>query len=174
MDSKSQFNSPDLQKIFKQIEPILTQHKVQLDQVSADIKEVERFLRACSIHFPFRYCCSEHLKGIEEDHFNHSSKQIRCLDYLCWGKSKDGQYRLLYEAEEQVVLCQDGAFQAKKETRIVTSRPLIEAKVKIRLELYPKLPNFLEEMTKALQPLKTEMAHREIANSLKNIQNGRH
>ena len=62
MDSKSHFNSPDLQKVFQQIEPILTQHKVQLDQVSADIKEVERFLRACGIHFPFVTAAMKGLK----------------------------------------------------------------------------------------------------------------
>lgn len=172
MDSKSHFNSPDLAKVVKQIEPILTQHKVQLDQVSADIKEVERFLRACSIHFPFRFCCNERMKAVEEEPHGKTSKQIRCLDYLCWGKSKDGQYRLLYEAEEQVIVCQEDSFQTKKEKRIVTSRPLIEAKVKIRLEFYPKLPQFLEEIAKALQPVQTEMAHHEIATSLENIKNG--
>ena len=171
MDSKSQFNSPHLQKVFQQIEPILSQHKVQLDQVSADIKEVERYLRACGIHFPFRYCCNEHIKLIEEDPFDQSTKQIRCLDYLCWGKSKDGQYRLLYESEEQLIICREAMFQAKKENRIVTSRPLIEAKVKVRLELYPKLPVFLEEIAKALQPMQTENAHREITNSLENFKN---
>ena len=98
---------------------------------------------------------------------------MRCLDYLCWGKSKDGQYRLLYEAEEQTVIRQEGALQAKRENWVVTSRPLIEAKVKVRLELYPKLPVFLEEIAKALQPMQTELAHKEIANSLENIKNGK-
>ena len=173
MDPKSQFNSPDLQKVCQQIEPILSQHKQQLDQISADIKEVERFLRGCGIRFPSRLACSDLIRTVEEDPLDQSSRQIRVLDYIGWGKSKDGQFRLLYESEEQMMTCRDGVYQTQKAHLPVECRPLIEAKVRVRLELYPILPKFLEEIAKTLQPMQTQVAHQEITTSLENIKNGK-
>ncbi len=166
MESKSNFNSPELQKAFEHIEPILTQHKTQLDQISSDIKEVERFIRGCGVHFPFRFLCRERTKVIDEDPFHHQKREMLYRDYLCWDKSKDGQFRLLYEVEEQLTIVDNGA-SAVQPSQKIKCRPLIEAKVKVRLELYPELPQFLEAMATELQVAKTEKTRADIATSIK-------
>ncbi len=166
MESKSNFNSPELQKAFEHIEPILTQHKTQLDQVSSDIKEVERFIRGCGVHFPLRFLCRERSKVIDEDPFHHQKKEMLYRDYLCWDKSKDGQFRLLYEVEEQLSIVDNGT-SGVEPMQVIKRRPLIEAKVKVRLELYPELPRFLEAMASELQLLKTEQTRADIAESIK-------
>ena len=126
-------------------------------------------MRACGIHFPLRFCCRERTKVIDEDPFHHQSKQMCYRDYLCWDRTKDGQFRLLYEVEEQMLVCRNGSDKIEKPNQLIKSRPLIEAKVKVRLELYPKLPQFLEEVAKALQTVQTSETRKEIAKSIENM-----
>ncbi|MCB1117673.1 MAG: hypothetical protein KDK50_03720, partial [Chlamydiia bacterium] len=87
-------------------------------------------------------------------------------DYLCWDKSKDGQFRLLYEVEEQLSIVENGS-SGVEPMQVIKRRPLIEAKVKVRLELYPELPRFLEAMAAELQLSKTAQTSADIAESIK-------
>ena len=125
--------------------------KSQLDSISADIKHIQALLKDANVPCEIRHPCK---KETSTDGFGGFAafgfdRGIETTKYLVWnvyqntGNKPD--WYLLYEEIEQKVesRCDQRVPAGDLITRV--SKPLIECKAPIRIEMYGFLGGFIEE-----------------------------
>lgn len=160
--STNNYLSTKLSEISVEADSIVSLHLNTLDRISNDIKALESALKNAAIPFTFVYIIAserEIYKTYSTPYSDWLYAEITCnTDYgLVWGRSNDGHYRLLYNqyGTEDVVGYYDYEGHRKKsldgEPNLVSSKPLIETKANIRIQIERELPEFYAKIIEALK-----------------------
>lgn len=150
MKTKCTFSSLALQEIDSEAETVISSHLQSLDRVSNDIKSLEEKLKVAAIPFTFVYVLSSKEFVLHEDDSSYNDKEI--WDDLClvWGKNETNDFRLLYNVYvTEDFIAQGSCSESSPELK--SSKPLIESKSRIRLQIENELPDFYRKIIKALE-----------------------
>jgi len=162
MSQKSTFFNQKLLKAYQEIEPTLKERKLFLDNLSEDIKSLERKLSevvcplGISLEYHKDYRCDV-LKSISSANFDEYFNRVSCgtLIETCysilWDKASTGTPRLLHMITRNHfnVYFKNGGHPAidvwreKETTESDPSRPLIECSAEIRIKTADYLPKLL-------------------------------
>jgi hypothetical protein len=130
MSTEPVFNSPELQKAFKESKQSLESLKANLDLISRDIRTLEEYLTATAIRVPIAVTFGD-VEGL-----HGGSPGLR------WEEDeKSSRWRLMYS---EVWDDSDGDTHWE-------FRPLIEMPTAMRIALYPQLPLFLRHLAKEVR-----------------------
>lgn len=162
---KPSFSCPELQESFLENRERISKFQNTLDSISEDIRKLEAYLKESSINIPFTMIVDEILIEGEipgggfllcvDEYAGRPVKVERHA--LLWKHYGDQGYRLLYNCST----C-DGEFDGeagrypwtvKLPALSAVEKPLIEAPLEIRLDLYKSLPRFVKELADSLPPL---------------------
>lgn len=170
MKSKLSFASASLQKINTEADAIISNHLQDLDRISNDLKALEERLKIAGIPFTFLYVLSSEQRRYERtayqtmspyDEFPYTGEFIEYTDNcLVWGKNEAGEYRLSFN-----VFCTENEIEKyngdgekvyerirnEGESKLSTSKPLIETKSHFRLKIENELPSFYKMVIEALR-----------------------
>lgn len=136
-------NSPTLAKTLKKVRPQLENYKQQLDNLTADIREVENFVRSAGIAQEYRYIVANWKYNPEVVLGQTPGPHGAFWDKLSWLKHEDSKtFKLVHS------LCSENDFTCEEE--IIFSKPLLESSVNTRKRLFPYLSKFLEELSAAV------------------------
>ncbi len=145
------FHSPSLSKAIAELEPHANGFKDRADQVSEDIKALEKYLSGKFLGIEIGINIEDH--KIDEDHMKlfelaGMGQDLKFLlrEFLYWGKDESSQkFRLLYETHS---LKGDkvAGYQIWPERR-----PLIECTLFDRLRMHSKLPLLVEKIRNCLE-----------------------
>lgn len=131
--------------------------KSQLDSISADIKYIQASLRDANIPSEIRHLCK---KETSTDGFfgfaaHGFDRGIETTKHLVWNvyqnNGNQSDWYLLYEEIEQKVEFRQDQRVPAGDLKIKVSKPLIECKAPIRIEMYEFLGGFIEEVSKTLK-----------------------
>lgn len=128
------FNSPQLQKAFELASPHLDSHLVNLDEISEDIKNLEKYLQQIGVRMEVRYTHVQDGPSYES---------------LVWGEDPQSKrWRIMHEvAWDREALDAMMLYVSDTSTRV---RPLIEMPVADRIAGARALPILLERITAAV------------------------
>ena len=133
-----QFFSETLQDAFMKSQDNLVAFQERLNQISHDIKNIEKYLQEMNICLPTLMECFHQKNG----------ENILMIYYLEWAEyapidnPQKSQFRLIYhEIERCLTSCQDKIFK----------RPLAEAKIQVKLDLFRYLPGFVLDLNKNIE-----------------------
>lgn len=113
--------------VLKDFNSIAEELKVKLNNMSANIKEIEERLQAANINIPFEYKYEERIDTIG----------LVRRKYISWNQDKRcNKFRLLHITYT--------------ENDEVSSLPLIECKFDLRLQIYPHMQDFINKFTEFL------------------------
>lgn len=147
MSEQHHFQSKDLQEVYENSRNTLENIAVIQDQISQDIKTLEKYLGKIGFSEHFIYQI-DHGFVAEDDGSLPMSLVLDicgkfCRELLIWDPELK---RLLYSSEEQrASLCTDERkyhFDGDY-TEITPKKPLIETKFQIRKKMFAHLPKFL-------------------------------
>ena len=144
MKEKYTFSSPTLQKIDSEAETVISSHLQSLDRVSNDIKSLEEKLKTAAIPFTFIYILSMRRIPSQED------RDVWEEPCLVWGKSDTNDYRLLYNLYKTEDIHVEG-LTCEGSPKLELSKPLIELKSHLRLQIENELPFFYELIINSLK-----------------------
>lgn len=167
--SESLIKSIDIKEALKEIRPSFLDQKITIDDVSNDIKEVERELNSMGATDEFTFELSrayvhEYARQIEDYTFNapivsrnlvwkkHGEKWrlFYVLMWEHWDVFTAGSIETCSEAETKIVQRIDQEegmgldILNEFEKPGIDLRPLIDSKTEIRLAVHPRLPEFLK------------------------------
>lgn len=147
------FHSPSLSKAVAELDPLVGDFKNKADQVSDDIRSLERYLSGKFLGVEIGVNIQDH--AIDEEHMKlfklaGMSQDLKFLlrEFLIWGKDDTSQkFRLLYETHH---LRSDkaGGYHVSPERR-----PLIECSLFDRLRMSGKLPILVEHLKNCLSEI---------------------
>lgn len=148
MKAKYTFSSPTLQKIDSEAETVISSHLQSLDRVSNDIKSLEEKLKTAAIPFTFIYILSTRNTVSQEDGWE--DRDIWEEPCLVWGKSETNDFRLLYNLyKTEDISVQGSTYEGTPKLEL--SKPLIESKAHLRLQIENELPFFYELIIKSIK-----------------------
>ncbi len=163
------FHSSGLQKVNQEAESIFTSHLLNLDRISKDIKTLEETLRMAAIPFFFIYVFSSENRrywrtkylDLPDGSIPDGRGLFECYEEHClvWGKNSDNQYRLSYNVYVSEDELEEHEHEGKERIEIISrlkpflkySKPLIESKAHIRINIENELPHFYRDLIRALK-----------------------
>lgn len=162
--------SPQIKSVFEKVRPGLSAHQARLDRLSADIRHTEAALKEADFNIPVRLSVRTWTEigedAVEDVDGGLSGSEAHFEEYLSWDNADGNGFRLWYEMHRQEghIQCFEGMLLSRgKEGRpkLVERKPLIDCKASKRLELEPKLADFIMEVGKIVDPAIKEAAIRE-------------
>lgn len=155
MKSTISFSNKTLQKINFEAKDIISEHLQNLDQISEDIKMLEKKLITSALPFTYIYVISseEHIKTEWSEREYEYLKYVDHTDNcLVFGKNSSGECRLSHSVySTRGWLERDGCLRHKDETVLISYRPLIETKAHFRVTIEKELASFFEGVISALK-----------------------
>lgn len=141
------FSSPAIQSAVQALNPALKSYKMSLDALCADIVAVEKLLDAKMVMIPIWMGTGEWLSTpFSEDHGTYYM--------LAWEQEPDSnKYRLYYQLMESHPTDPTGEID-----KLLESRPLAEAPLRLRVRLFKHIPRFLEVVAREIQQWQVDCA----------------
>ncbi len=144
------FHSKELVRAVTALEPLANTFKQKADEVSEDIRQIEKFLNdkfvgiEIGLNVQDHKIDEEHMKLFElADHGKIGGFLLR--EFLVWGKDEGNQkFRLLYEKH-----LLDGGKGIRYHV-YTEKKPLIECQLFDRLRLRSKIPLLIDHITNSL------------------------
>lgn len=170
MSQNTNFFNPSLSKVYQDIEPSLKARKLFLDNLSDDIKALEKKLAevVCPLGISLEYKRDYHcnvLESISDANFDEYFNRVSCgtltekSHWISWNKASSSSSRLLHETrlKHYNIYFKNGGHPAydiwreKDSAESNEPRPLIECSAEIRIQAadyLPKLLGFIGEVFK--------------------------
>lgn len=160
-NSLPKFFDSHLQEIAEQSASKISSFRANLDAVSSDIKNLERWLRESGVCLPFRVQLDQRYEfsepdrhNIANDFYHGPARQI--TEQLAWDcHEPSGHWRIIYlrEAAEAQILLDEGVVDqiSVGKGEVEEFRPLIEMSGQIRLRAYKKLSNLLSAISEGIR-----------------------
>lgn len=151
------FASEALQKAVSDARPILEGVEEAWNQVSADIKALEAYLRSLDLKHPFRFPLGKSFTSEDPFVAHHledggAASGTIVEGALVWGPNGSDSFRLLREDSRWDggvdVDAGGGPYFWDDSTLRRDAKPLIESKFETRKRLYPRLPDFVAALAK--------------------------
>lgn len=130
-----------------------------LDQISADIKALERYFQQKKINFPFSFKIQDSFESrtAEDDAFSRIWEHGDSTEeFLLWEKDKSESFRLMYRKiiyRDRALV--DGCIEHLGAVEELEFRPLIESKIDVRAKAHGALPDMVKAFAQQL-PQPTE------------------
>jgi hypothetical protein len=135
--NEPRFSNPSLQETFQKVSPAFDSYLERIDQISADIKELEKYLHAQGVVLEFRHVVNEASKD---------GGYVGSEALLWKHDNTSDKWRLFYEHT---------SWDEKTDTEsTVEEKPLIETKAEIRRRTAHALPDFLKKLAEETAPIK--------------------
>lgn len=144
------FNSPSLTKAISDLEPYTIGFNEKADQISDDIKALEKYLSSKFLGVEIGLNVQDH--KIDDEHMKvfelaGMGAELKFLlrEFLIWGKDESSQkFRLLYETHS-LKGDKSSGYQILSERK-----PLIECSLFDRLRMHSKVPLLIEHIKNCL------------------------
>ena len=153
------FSSSELQAAYDGSKSALEGFEEARNKVSQDIRALEAYLGSLDLRAPFRYATGKCIVADPDQpdqniaaalEWSGSASGIIEEDALLWAEH-NGAWRLLHERtrwEGSVDLdVPGGPYFCDEKTAQRTVKPLIETKLQIRKDLYPRLADFMRALS---------------------------
>jgi len=135
--SEPTFHSSIIQNGLAEVEKTFQEYNRSLNEISSDIRTLEKTLNGRRINIPFTYAISHMTMA--------GCYSIKCLS---WQEFEQQGFRLIYHYE----MGGGGPSMINKE--YVETKPLIECKADVRIQCYEYLSRFLVGLSEALKKAK--------------------
>jgi len=155
------FLNSHLQQIAELSASHISSFRANLDAVSSDIKNLERWLRESGVCLPFRVQLDQRYEFSEPDRHNiannfYHGPARQITEQLAWDRHEpSGHWRIIYlrEATEAEISLDGGVvdYISVGKGELEEFRPLIEMPGQTRLRAYKKLPNLLSIISEGIR-----------------------
>jgi hypothetical protein len=153
---KAFFFSSDLNDTFEKYGDVLIGFNTARDQLSTDIKALEKKLQDAALEVSFSYSLGKNFISRDGDEAavafglqeSGSASGLISEDFIRWDKDSNGKFRLLFEEslwEGGIDIdTPSGPFFPEGDPVKSEARPLIETKLEIRMKAYKHLSYFVK------------------------------
>jgi hypothetical protein len=161
------FKSTELREAVEAIKPLLDCYESTLDDISHDIKALEKLLQVSPIKevHKVEVCCdfidTPSIVEADEPYSRIEMTGTIIKEYLVFGEYEKSIYRLFYlKSKQENLTLENGSIEllgyGEGLEELIERKPLIECSISIRTKLYKFLPQFLNELRRTL-PNPTEL-----------------
>lgn len=134
------FYNRSLQKTHSKIEKSISNHLQKLDELSNDIKQLEKVLAKAALSVDYEYLIDQS-PVFKKTNATYNSYLLQTNYLIVWRKEKN---RLMYETHDIYFHIDDTNLSNPSNPNIKISKPLIECRSHIRLKIEPELDFFYQ------------------------------